>query len=72
MVVKKDVLAAPEQIGNIIFGRPNWFTMKMILTSFLLSLSIYALAQDSLIQKKDLISSAKLFDLRFTSKEIDT
>ncbi len=72
MVVKKDVLAAQKLIGNIIFGRPNWFTMKMILTSFLLSLSIYALAQDSLIQKKDLISSAKLFDLRFTSKEIDT
>jgi Asp-tRNA(Asn)/Glu-tRNA(Gln) amidotransferase A subunit family amidase len=46
--------------------------MRIILTSFLLSLSVYVLAQDSTIQKKDLISSAKLFDLRFTTKEIDT
>jgi Asp-tRNA(Asn)/Glu-tRNA(Gln) amidotransferase A subunit family amidase len=46
--------------------------MKIILTSFLLTLSIYVLAQDSSIQKKDIISSAKLFDLSFTTKEIDT
>jgi Amidase len=46
--------------------------MRIILTGFLLSLSIYVLAQDSTIQKKDLISSAKLFDLSFTTKEIDT
>lgn len=46
--------------------------MKIILTGFLLTLSIYVLAQDSTIQKKDIISSAKLFDLSFTTKEIDT
>ncbi|MEY3873354.1 MAG: hypothetical protein RL363_75, partial [Bacteroidota bacterium] len=29
-------------------------------------------AQDTLIQKSDLISTSKVFDLRFTQKEIDT
>ena len=72
MVVKKDVLVAQKQTGNIIFDKLNEFIMRIILTGFLLSLSIYVLAQDSTIQKKDLISSAKLFDLRFTTKEIDT
>lgn len=71
-MAKKDALVVQEQIGNSIFDKLNKFIMKIILTSFLLTLSIYVFAQDSLIQKKDLISSAKLFDLSFTTKEIDT
>lgn len=46
--------------------------MRIIFTCFLLSLGLFVSAQDSSIQKKDLISSAKLFDLSFTTKEIDT
>jgi Asp-tRNA(Asn)/Glu-tRNA(Gln) amidotransferase A subunit family amidase len=46
--------------------------MRIIITCLLLSLSLFVSAQDSSIQKKDLISSAKLFDLSFTTKEIDT
>ena len=38
----------------------------------MLSLSVFVYAQDTSIQKRDLISSAKLFDLSFTTKEIDT
>jgi Asp-tRNA(Asn)/Glu-tRNA(Gln) amidotransferase A subunit family amidase len=46
--------------------------MRILFTCFLLSLGLFVSAQDSSIQKKDLISSAKLFDLSFTTKEIDT
>jgi Asp-tRNA(Asn)/Glu-tRNA(Gln) amidotransferase A subunit family amidase len=46
--------------------------MRIIITCLLLSLGIFVSAQDTSVQKKDLISSAKLFDLSFTTKEIDT
>jgi len=46
--------------------------MRIIITCLLLSLGLFVSAQDTSIQKKDLISSAKLFDLSFTTKEIDT
>jgi len=46
--------------------------MRILFTCFLLSLGLFASAQDTSIQKKDLISSVKLFDLSFTTKEIDT
>jgi len=46
--------------------------MRILFTSLLLSLGLSLLAQDTSIQKKDLISASKLFDLSFTSKEIDT
>jgi Asp-tRNA(Asn)/Glu-tRNA(Gln) amidotransferase A subunit family amidase len=46
--------------------------MRIIITCLLFSLGHFVSAQDTSIQKKDLISSAKLFDLSFTTKEIDT
>ena len=46
--------------------------MRILFTYFLLSLGVFVSGQDSSVQKKDLISSAKLFDLSFTTKEIDT
>jgi Asp-tRNA(Asn)/Glu-tRNA(Gln) amidotransferase A subunit family amidase len=46
--------------------------MRIITTCLFLSLGLFVSAQDTSIQKKDLISSAKLFDLSFTTKEIDT
>ena len=46
--------------------------MRILFTSLLLSLGLFVSAQDTSIQKKDLISASKLFDLSFTSKEIDT
>ena len=46
--------------------------MRIFFTCFLLSAGLFVSAQDTSIQKKDLISSAKLFDLSFTTKEIDT
>jgi len=46
--------------------------MRILFTCFLLSLDVFVSGQDTSIQKKDLISSAKLFDLSFTTKEIDT
>jgi len=46
--------------------------MRIIFTSLLLSFGLLVSAQDTSIQKKDLISASKLFDLSFTSKEIDT
>jgi Asp-tRNA(Asn)/Glu-tRNA(Gln) amidotransferase A subunit family amidase len=46
--------------------------MRIIITCLFLSLGLFVSAQDTSIQKKDLISSAKLFDLSFTTKEIDT
>ena len=46
--------------------------MRIILTTFILAFGILASAQDTSIQKKDLISASKLFDLSFTTKEIDT
>jgi Asp-tRNA(Asn)/Glu-tRNA(Gln) amidotransferase A subunit family amidase len=46
--------------------------MRILFTSLLLSLGLFVSAQDTSIQKKDLISATKLFDLSFTTKEIDT
>ena len=46
--------------------------MRILFTSLLLSLGLFVSAQDTSIQKKDLISASKLFDLSFTTKEIDT
>ena len=46
--------------------------MRIILTSLFLAIGLIVSAQDTYIQKKDLISSAKIFDLSFTTKEIDT
>ena len=46
--------------------------MRILFTCLLLSAGLFVSAQDTSIQKKDLISSAKLFDLSFTTKEIDT
>ena len=46
--------------------------MRILFTSLLLSLGLFASAQDTSIQKKDLISASKIFDLSFTTKEIDT
>ena len=40
--------------------------------SFLLSFCFFVQGQDTTVQKKDIISSTKLFDLNFTTKEIDT
>ena len=46
--------------------------MRILFTSILLSLTLFVSAQDSTIQKTDLVSSAKLYDISFTTKEIDT
>ncbi len=46
--------------------------MRIIFTCLLLSAGLFVSAQDTSVQKKYLISSAKLFDLSFTTKEIDT
>ena len=46
--------------------------MRILFTNFLLSIGLFVSAQDSTIQKTDLISSAKLYDISFTTKEIDT
>ena len=46
--------------------------MRIIFTTLLLSFGLLVSAQDTSIQKKDLISASKLFDLSFTTKEIDT
>ena len=46
--------------------------MRILFICLLLSAGLNVSAQDTSIQKKDLISSAKLFDLSFTTKEIDT
>jgi Asp-tRNA(Asn)/Glu-tRNA(Gln) amidotransferase A subunit family amidase len=46
--------------------------MRILFTSILLSLRLFVSAQDSTIQKTDLVSSAKLYDISFTTKEIDT
>ena len=46
--------------------------MRILFTCLLLSAGLFVSAQDTSVQKKDLISSAKLFDLSFTTKEIDT
>lgn len=46
--------------------------MRILFTWLLLSAGLFVSAQDTSVQKKDLISSAKLFDLSFTTKEIDT
>jgi len=46
--------------------------MRILFTCFLLSAGLFVSAQDTSVEKKDLISSAKLFDLSFTTKEIDT
>ena len=46
--------------------------MRILFTTLLLSFGLLVSAQDTSIQKKDLISASKLFDLSFTTKEIDT
>ena len=46
--------------------------MRILFTSLLLSFGIFVSAQDTSIQRKDLISASKIFDLSFTTKEIDT
>ena len=46
--------------------------MRILFTYLLLSFGLLASAQDTSIQKKDLISASKLIDLSFTTKEIDT
>ena len=46
--------------------------MRILFTTLLLSFSLLVSAQDTSIQKKDLISASKLFDFSFTTKEIDT
>ena len=46
--------------------------MRILFSLLLTTLSFTLSAQDSSIKKKDLISSAKIFDLSFTTKEIDT
>jgi len=45
--------------------------MRILFTSLLLALGLFVSAQDTSIQKKDIISASKLFDLNFTTKEID-
>jgi len=46
--------------------------MRILFTSLLLALGLFVSAQDTSIQKLDLVNTAKLFDLSFTNKEIDT
>lgn len=46
--------------------------MQIRILTFLLSISLAATAQDSTFNKTDLNSVAKVFDLTFTPKEIDT
>lgn len=50
----------------------NKLFMRILFTTLLLSFGLLVSAQDTSIQKKDLISASKLFDLSFTTKEIDT
>ena len=50
----------------------NKLFMRILFTTLLLSFGLLASAQDTSIQKKDLISASKLIDLSFTTKEIDT
>jgi Asp-tRNA(Asn)/Glu-tRNA(Gln) amidotransferase A subunit family amidase len=46
--------------------------MRILFTTLLLSFGLFVSAQDTSIQKLDLVNTAKLFDLSFTTKEIDT
>ena len=46
--------------------------MQVRILTFLLAISFFANAQDSTFNKTDLNSVAKVFDLTFTPKEIDT
>jgi len=46
--------------------------MRIVYTTLLMFVIGYAVAQDTTIKKSDLMSSAKVFDVRFTQKEIDT
>ena len=46
--------------------------MRTVFVPLLLSIGLCVSAQDTSINKTDIQSSAKLFDLRFTTKEIDT
>jgi Asp-tRNA(Asn)/Glu-tRNA(Gln) amidotransferase A subunit family amidase len=50
----------------------NKLFMRILFTTLLSSFSLLVSAQDTSIQKKDLISASKLFDFSFTTKEIDT
>ena len=58
--------------GNITFGNTKITVMRIVLMGFFLSFCFFVQGQDTTIQKKDIISSTKLFDLNFTTKEIDT
>ena len=46
--------------------------MQLRLIALILVISFTASAQDTLFNKSDLKSVAKIFDLSFTEKEIDT
>ncbi len=46
--------------------------MRILLLQLFLLIGFIVSAQDSTIQKSDLFSTAKIFDLDFTTKEIDT
>lgn len=46
--------------------------MRLVLLQLCLLIGLIVSAQDSTIQKSDLFSTAKIFDLHFTTKEIDT
>ena len=46
--------------------------MRLLLLQLCLLIGLIVSAQDSTIQKSDLFSTAKIFDLHFTTKEIDT
>lgn len=46
--------------------------MRILFSYLFLSCSLFVSAQDTSIQKSDLISASKLIDLSFTTKEIDT
>jgi len=46
--------------------------MRIVYTTLLTFLIGYVVAQDTAFKKSDLISTSKLFDMRFTQKEIDT
>lgn len=46
--------------------------MKYLLLVICISAFIFSNAQDTTIKKSDLIGAAKLFDIQFTQKEIDT
>lgn len=46
--------------------------MRIVYTTLLMFVIGYAQSQDTSIKKSDLVSTAKVFDIQFTPKEIDT